>query len=52
MLDSFGDPELFKKHAEQVARVWLTRDEPAARAWIEKSALSDETKQKLLKRGS
>jgi len=51
MLDTFGEPELFNKHAEQVAQVWLTRDEPAARAWIEKSSLPDETKQRLLKHG-
>lgn len=52
MLDTFGEPELFNKHAEQVANVWLTRDEPAARAWIEKSALPDETKERLLKHGN
>ena len=51
MLDTFGEPELFNKHAEQVADIWLTRDEPAARAWIEKSSLPDETKQRLLKHG-
>src|ERR1035441_4022460 len=27
MLDTFGEPELFNKHAEQVAGVWLNRSE-------------------------
>jgi len=48
MLDAFHQPELYEKHAEHVAQVWLTRDEAAARAWIQKSSLPDETKQRLL----
>ena len=50
LLDALGKPELFEKHGERVAVVWLNRDGAAARAWITKSPLSDEVKQRLLKR--
>ncbi len=35
---------------EWIARPWLRMDEAAARAWIEQSELSQETKQELLHR--
>jgi hypothetical protein len=49
MLDGFGEPELIQKNGETLASIWLTRDDVAARSWIEKSSLSEEVKQRLLK---
>ena len=49
MLDTIGDAELIQKNGETLASIWLTRDEAAARAWITKSSLSEEVKQRLLK---
>ena len=49
MLDTFGEPELIQKNGETLASIWLRRDDVAARAWIEKSSLSEEVKQRLLK---
>jgi len=48
MLDTIGDPELIQKNGETLGSIWLRRDDAAARAWIKKSTLSDETKQRLL----
>jgi hypothetical protein len=50
MLDSINSPELTSKHAEMLANIWLTRDSPAACAWIERSALPQDAKQRLLSR--
>lgn len=48
MLDAIGDADLTKQNAETVAQLWLRHDEAAARAWLQKAPLSDETKQHLL----
>jgi hypothetical protein len=50
MLDAIGNAELTKQHGETLASIWLSRDAAAARAWIGRSPLSDEAKQRLLKR--
>ena len=50
MLDATQDPAVVKQYGEQVANVWLSRDKPAARAWIEKSPLPDDAKQRILNR--
>ena len=50
MLDTIGNSELTKQHAETLASSWLARDAAAARAWITASPLPDETKQQWLKR--
>ncbi len=51
MLDATGSTKLIQEHGEQVAQVWLAQDQTAARAWIERSPLSDEVKQRLLHPG-
>jgi hypothetical protein len=48
MLDTIGDKDLIQRNGETVASLWLKRDDAAARAWIEKSPLSEEVKQRLL----
>ena len=48
MLDTIGEAELIRKNGDTLASIWLRRDEAAARAWILKSPLSDEVKQRLL----
>lgn len=48
MLDTIGDTELIQKNGETLASIWLRRDDIAARAWIKKSPLSEEVKQRLL----
>jgi hypothetical protein len=50
MLDAIGNAELTRQHGVMLASVWLSRDAAAARAWIERSALPDEDKQRLLSR--
>jgi hypothetical protein len=50
LLDNLGDATLFSSHGETLASIWLTRDEPAARAWVERSPLADEVKQRVLNR--
>lgn len=50
MLEAIGNPDLTKEHGEMLANAWLSRDPAAARAWIERSPLPDEVKQRLLKR--
>jgi RNA polymerase sigma factor (sigma-70 family) len=50
LLDTFADPELYKKYGENMAQVWLARDETAARAWIADAPLADDVKQRLLKK--
>jgi hypothetical protein len=50
MLDAIGNDQLTKEHGETLASIWLSRDAAAARAWIARSPLSDEAKQRLLKR--
>ncbi len=49
MLDTIGDVVLIQEHGETLASIWLTRDDAAARAWIKKSPLSAEVKERLLK---
>jgi hypothetical protein len=49
MLDTIGDTNLIQQNGETIASIWLQRDDAAARAWIKKSPLSDEVKQRLLK---
>ena len=49
MLDTIGDTNLIQQNGEALASIWLQRDDAAARAWIKKSPLSDEVKQRLLK---
>jgi hypothetical protein len=49
MLDTIGDTNLIQQNGETIASIWLQRDDAAARAWIKKSPLSDEAKQRLLK---
>jgi hypothetical protein len=48
MLDTIGDTNLIQKNGETLAQCWLRRDDAAARAWINKSPLSEEVKQRLL----
>lgn len=48
MLDTIGNTDLIQKYGETLASIWLTRDKAAARAWIVRSPLSDEIKQRLL----
>ena len=50
MLDSINNPELTSKHGEMLASIWLTRDSPAACAWVERSALPEDAKQRVLSR--
>jgi len=50
MLDAIGNPALTKEHGEMLASIWLTRDAPAARAWIEQAPLAEDAKQRLLSR--
>lgn len=40
-----------QEHGEQVASIWLSRDNAAARAWIEQAPFADEVKQRLLNGG-
>ncbi|MGO8764387.1 MAG: hypothetical protein ACLQSR_04535 [Limisphaerales bacterium] len=49
MLDTIGDDELTQKYGEQLAQIWLTRDDVEARAWIKRSPLSEKVKEQLLK---
>lgn len=49
MLDATGNTNLIQKYGETVGVIWLNRDHDAARTWIDKSPLSDEVKQRLLK---
>jgi hypothetical protein len=48
MLDTIGETNLIQNNGEAVASLWLRRDDAAARAWIKKSPLSEEVKQRLL----
>jgi hypothetical protein len=48
MLDTIGDTNLIQNNGETVASLWLRHDDAAARAWIKKSPLSEEVKQRLL----
>lgn len=50
MLDAIGSARLIEKYGETLGSIWLLRDAAAARLWIERSALPDEIKQRLLSR--
>ena len=50
MLDAIGNPDLTRQHGETLASIWLSRDAPAARAWIEQAPLPDDAKERLLSR--
>lgn len=50
LLDTSGNPNLVQKYGEQIGSIWLSRDETAARAWIQRSSLPDDVKQRLLNR--
>jgi hypothetical protein len=47
---SLGHTNWLQQQGEQVASIWLSRDQGAARAWIAQAPLPDETKQRLLNR--
>ena len=49
MLDTIGDDNLTRKYGEQLAQIWLSRDDAAARAWIKRSPLPEDVKERLLK---
>lgn len=49
MLDTIADDALTRKYGEQLAQIWLTRDDATARAWIKRSPLSEDVKVRLLK---
>lgn len=48
MLDAIGNTNMIQQNCEMVASCWLRKDDAAARAWIKKSPLSEEVKQRLL----
>lgn len=50
MLDATGNTNLIQKYGETIGSIWLSRDQYAARAWIEQSPLSDPVKLRLLSR--
>jgi hypothetical protein len=45
---SLGHTNWLEQQGEQVASIWLSRDKPAARAWIERAPLPEDAKQRLL----
>ena len=47
---ALGHTNWLQQQGEQVASIWLSRDAPAARAWIERAPLPDDAKQRLLNR--
>ena len=48
MLDTIGDDDLTRQHGEELARIWLTRDDMEATLWIKRSPLSESVKEELL----
>jgi len=51
LLPRIQDPGLLQSAKLRLGRLWLARDEPAARDWIRQSGLSEELQTELFERG-